>query len=167
MTIGDKGLSDILNKRITPPMITAVKNQIARPTKKPVPMAFTEIFFDVFIFSLFYECELCYTLVMLPIEPRLKIIIEGSFLCILLVYALRSFYLRVQHLSAGIAVLLSIPLAVDVLWLHCIRSPQVWAALNVPFLAVVVGFCYVRIAKKSGHKLRRKLAILVTLLCRE
>lgn len=104
---------------------------------------------------------------MLPIDVRLKMLIESGFLVILLTYVLRSYMRQVQHLSAGIALLLSAPLAIDILWFHCVRSPLAWAALNVPFMAVVIGFCYVKIVRKSGHKLRGKLAMLVTLLCRE
>lgn len=101
---------------------------------------------------------------MLPIDSRLKMLIECGFLMVLCIYALRSFILKVHHVSAGIAVLLSCPILIDILWFQCMRSPQMWAALNVPFLVVVGGFCYERIFKKGLCKLRRKLALLVTLL---
>jgi hypothetical protein len=106
----------------------------------------------------------CYNMSMLPIESRIKIFIESMFLVVLLTYALRSLFLKAQHVSAGIAVLLSIPIIIDVAWFHCIRSPQVWAVLNIPFITVVAVFCYVRIFKKSMRKLRQKLAMVVTLL---
>ena len=101
---------------------------------------------------------------MLPIDPRIKIVCECVFMVILLTYAARSEFRQRQHLTASISAALCVPLLIDVLIFHAVRPVAVWAVLNVPFLAAVGGFVYVKILHKGVRKAFRRLVSLFLLL---
>jgi len=95
---------------------------------------------------------------MLPIAPHFKILIESIALTIMLGYAL--FNVRTAHLTALVCVGLSVPLAIDVGYLHAIRGLGVTVMLNIPATLVIFGFVYVKIFRKGWKFFKTRLAVL-------
>lgn len=108
---------------------------------------------------------MCYAMPMLPISPRIKLVIEQIELVIVCAYLLRGLAKPKQFTYFGLMGIAAC-LGIDILYYHATRPLVVWGALNTPVFIVATYLIYVKILRKSAYAGLKKLGCLVLMLFR-